>query len=298
MKDNLKLETVASTTFPALAEVYRSILEDAGFEVFVVNENAPTYVGLANAVLVQVEASQAEAARKVLESMDTTEFNPDELESKATEEQTGPIKSPSNEFYAGGEEPPQYTPPGRKRISVILVAVLMFLGFCYKGYKLLNTVDKVNKIESRSPRSFISPMEVPSLFLSKCNKYCPMDIDSGGQIVSFQYEGDTVVVKILVEGEAPSALGAIKSNQSIAKENLDYLYKKNCETKSFLKFLCYKHMGIVFNYENADASECWSLPVSAHDVNQIVSSMDNSLPVTTDKTDLPDLNMSKSADNE
>ena len=67
MKDNLKLETVASTNFPALAEVYRSILEDAGFQVFIANENAPTYVGLANSVLVQVEASQAEAAKKFLE---------------------------------------------------------------------------------------------------------------------------------------------------------------------------------------------------------------------------------------
>lgn len=67
MKDNLKLETVASTNFPALAEVYRSILEDAGFQVFIANEYAPTYVGLANAVLVQVEASQAEAAKKFLE---------------------------------------------------------------------------------------------------------------------------------------------------------------------------------------------------------------------------------------
>ena len=66
MKDNLNLETVASTNFPALAEVYRSILEDAGFQVFIANEYAPTYVGLANAVLVQVEASQAEAAKKVL----------------------------------------------------------------------------------------------------------------------------------------------------------------------------------------------------------------------------------------
>ena len=56
MKDNLKLETVASTNFPALAEVYRSILEDAGFQVFIANEYAPTYVGLANSVLVQVEA--------------------------------------------------------------------------------------------------------------------------------------------------------------------------------------------------------------------------------------------------
>ena len=63
MKDNLKLETVAATNFPALAEVYRGILEDAGFQVFLANENAATYVGLANSVLVQVEASQAEAAK-------------------------------------------------------------------------------------------------------------------------------------------------------------------------------------------------------------------------------------------
>lgn len=67
MKDNLKLETVAATNFPALAEVYRGILEDAGFQVFLANENAATYVGLANSVLVQVEASQAEAAKKFLE---------------------------------------------------------------------------------------------------------------------------------------------------------------------------------------------------------------------------------------
>lgn len=67
MKDDLQLETVATTNFPALAEVYRGILEDAGFQVFIANVNAPTYVGLANSVLVQVEASQAEAAKKFLE---------------------------------------------------------------------------------------------------------------------------------------------------------------------------------------------------------------------------------------
>lgn len=80
MKDNLKLETVASTNFPALAEVYRSILEDAGFQVFIANEYAPTYVGLANSVLVQVEASQAEAAKKFLEE------NADAINEPVTEE--------------------------------------------------------------------------------------------------------------------------------------------------------------------------------------------------------------------
>ena len=80
MKDNLKLETVASTNFPALAEVYRGILEDAGFEVYIANENAPTYVGLANSVLVQVEASQAEAAKKFLEE------NADAIGEPVTEE--------------------------------------------------------------------------------------------------------------------------------------------------------------------------------------------------------------------
>ena len=80
MKDNLKLETVAATNFPALAEVYRSILEDAGFQVFIANEYAPTYVGLANSVLVQVEASQAEAAKKFLEE------NADTINEPVTEE--------------------------------------------------------------------------------------------------------------------------------------------------------------------------------------------------------------------
>lgn len=66
MKDNLKLETVASCNFAAQAEVFRSILEDGGFEAYITNENAGVYVGLANSVLIQVEASQAEAARKFL----------------------------------------------------------------------------------------------------------------------------------------------------------------------------------------------------------------------------------------
>ncbi|MBO4645349.1 MAG: DUF2007 domain-containing protein [Bacteroidales bacterium] len=66
MKDNLTLETIAVTNFPAMAEVYRSILEDAGFQVFIANRNAPTYVGLVASVLVQVESSQAEAARQYL----------------------------------------------------------------------------------------------------------------------------------------------------------------------------------------------------------------------------------------
>ncbi len=67
MKDNLRLETVATTNFPASAELIRSILESGGFEVYVANEHAPTMVGLVSAVLVQVESSQAEAARKFLE---------------------------------------------------------------------------------------------------------------------------------------------------------------------------------------------------------------------------------------
>ncbi len=66
MKDNLRLETVATTNFAALAEVIRSILEDGGFEAYIANENAPTYVGLASGVQVQVESSQAEAARQFL----------------------------------------------------------------------------------------------------------------------------------------------------------------------------------------------------------------------------------------
>lgn len=67
MKDELKLETVAATNFSAEAELIRTILESGGFEAYVINSNAPTYVGLAQSVFVQVESSQAEAARKFLE---------------------------------------------------------------------------------------------------------------------------------------------------------------------------------------------------------------------------------------
>ena len=66
MKDNLKLETVAAFNFVAQAEVIRSVLEDGGFEAYITNPMVGVYVGLASSVLVQVEASQAEAARKFL----------------------------------------------------------------------------------------------------------------------------------------------------------------------------------------------------------------------------------------
>lgn len=67
MKDNLKLETVARTNFAAEAELIRTILESGGFEAYVINANAPTYFGFVQSVLVQVESSQADAARKFLE---------------------------------------------------------------------------------------------------------------------------------------------------------------------------------------------------------------------------------------
>lgn len=66
MNDNLVFETIARTNFPAQAEVIRSVLASGGFEAFVINQNAPTYVGLVNSVCVIVESSQAEAARKFL----------------------------------------------------------------------------------------------------------------------------------------------------------------------------------------------------------------------------------------
>lgn len=66
MKDNLRLVTVATPAYAAMAEVIRSILEDGGFEAYITSPNAPT-MGLAPCVLVQVEASQAEAAKRFLE---------------------------------------------------------------------------------------------------------------------------------------------------------------------------------------------------------------------------------------
>ena len=66
MNDDSTLETVATTNFPAQAEVIRSVLESGGFEAFVVNSNAPTYVGLVESVRVMVESSQVEDARKFL----------------------------------------------------------------------------------------------------------------------------------------------------------------------------------------------------------------------------------------
>ena len=65
--DNLKFETVASTNFPAQAELIRTILESGGIKAYVINSNAPTYVGLVDSVLVLVESSQADTARKFLE---------------------------------------------------------------------------------------------------------------------------------------------------------------------------------------------------------------------------------------
>ncbi len=65
--DNLKFETVATTNFPAEAELIRTVLESGGIEAYVINTNAPTYVGLVESVRVLVESSQAEAARKFLE---------------------------------------------------------------------------------------------------------------------------------------------------------------------------------------------------------------------------------------
>ena len=44
-----------------------SVLASGGFEAYVINENAPVYVPLVQSVLVQVESSQAEAAKKFLE---------------------------------------------------------------------------------------------------------------------------------------------------------------------------------------------------------------------------------------
>lgn len=67
MKDNLKLETVAVANFAHEGELIRSVLESGGFEAYVINENAPVYVPLVQSVLVQVESSRAEAAKKFLE---------------------------------------------------------------------------------------------------------------------------------------------------------------------------------------------------------------------------------------
>lgn len=67
MKDDLKLETVAYANFAYEAELIRSVLESGDFDAYVINENAPTFVPLVQSVQVQVESSQAEAARKFLE---------------------------------------------------------------------------------------------------------------------------------------------------------------------------------------------------------------------------------------
>lgn len=64
--DKLTFETVAVTNFAAQAELIRSILEDGGFDAYVINPNVGVYLGLTLSVRVQVEASQAEAARKFL----------------------------------------------------------------------------------------------------------------------------------------------------------------------------------------------------------------------------------------
>lgn len=66
MNNEPVFETIAHTNFPAQAEVIRSVLASGGFEAFVINQNAPTYVGLVDSVCVIVESSQAEAARKFL----------------------------------------------------------------------------------------------------------------------------------------------------------------------------------------------------------------------------------------
>lgn len=66
MNNDSTLETVATTNFPAQAELIRTVLESGGFEAFVVNENAPTYVGLVDSVRVMVDSSCADAARKFL----------------------------------------------------------------------------------------------------------------------------------------------------------------------------------------------------------------------------------------
>ena len=66
MKNEPVFETIAHTNFPAQAEVIRSVLASGGFEAFVINQNAPTYVGLVDSVCVIVESSQAEDARKFL----------------------------------------------------------------------------------------------------------------------------------------------------------------------------------------------------------------------------------------
>lgn len=71
MKDNLKLETVATTMYAAQAEVIRSILESGGFEAYVTDANAGIFVGLTNSVKVQVESSQADAARAFLASSES-----------------------------------------------------------------------------------------------------------------------------------------------------------------------------------------------------------------------------------
>ena len=62
MNNEPVFETIAHTNFPAQAEVIRSVLASGGFEAFVINQNAPTYVGLVDSVCVIVESSQAEAS--------------------------------------------------------------------------------------------------------------------------------------------------------------------------------------------------------------------------------------------
>ncbi len=66
MKDNLKLETVATANFEAEAELIRSVLESGGFEAYVINASASVYTPMVNSILVQVESSQVEAAKKFL----------------------------------------------------------------------------------------------------------------------------------------------------------------------------------------------------------------------------------------
>lgn len=75
MEDNLKLETVAITNFAHEAELIRTVLESGGFVAYIMNENAPTLVPIVQGVLVQVESSQAEAARKFLEENQTAVEN-------------------------------------------------------------------------------------------------------------------------------------------------------------------------------------------------------------------------------
>ncbi len=79
MEDNLKLVTVATANFEAEAELIRTVLESGGFEAYVINASASVYTPMVNSILVQVESSQVEAAKKFL-----IENQTDEPEDKET----------------------------------------------------------------------------------------------------------------------------------------------------------------------------------------------------------------------